>query len=101
MLKTILIGLDRWPDSEIALEMTLDWAHHFDAMLVGLGIIDEPAIVATEEPPADVLLAEIRRLNPRLLVMGAYDRPRWREWIFGSNSRALLQTSPVPVLLYH
>ena len=34
--------------------------------------------------------------------MGAYGRSRWREFVFGSTTRAaLLKTSPVPLLLSH
>ncbi len=65
------------------------------------GIKARAVPVATDEPPADVLMAEIRRLSPRLLVMGAYSRPRWREFVFGSTTRALLKVSPVPLLLFH
>jgi nucleotide-binding universal stress UspA family protein len=57
--------------------------------------------VAIEASPADVLLKEIRRLSPRLLVMGAYGRSPWRELLFGSTTRTLLKVSPVPLLLSH
>jgi nucleotide-binding universal stress UspA family protein len=55
--------------------------------------------VAADTPPAAVLLDQVRRLNPRLLVMGAYGRSRWQEFVFGSTTRALLKESPVPLLL--
>jgi len=57
--------------------------------------------VVAEAPPAEVLIDQVRRLSPRLLVMGAYGRSRWREYVFGSTTRALLKTSPVPLLLSH
>jgi nucleotide-binding universal stress UspA family protein len=57
--------------------------------------------VAAEGSPADLLLQEVRRLSPRLLVMGAYGHSRLREIVFGSTTRALLKASPVPLLLYH
>jgi len=36
-----------------------------------------------------------------LLVMGAYGRWRWREWVFGGATQHVLQHSTVPVLLAH
>jgi nucleotide-binding universal stress UspA family protein len=58
-----------------------------------------PVPVASAAPPADVLMNEVRRLDPRLVVMGACGRARWRQFLFGSTTRALLRTSPAPVLL--
>jgi nucleotide-binding universal stress UspA family protein len=65
------------------------------------GIKAEARPVGTAMPPATVLLDQVRQLNPRLLVMGAYGRPRWEEFVFGSTTRALLKASPVPLLLSH
>ena len=45
MLRTILIGLDASPYSSAAVELGIRWARRFDALLVGLGIIDEPTIL--------------------------------------------------------
>jgi nucleotide-binding universal stress UspA family protein len=36
-----------------------------------------------------------------LLVTGAYGHSRYREWILGGVTRALLERSPVPLLLAH
>lgn len=44
MLRTILIGLDGLPGSTVATQMAIQWARRYDAMLVGLGVVDEPAI---------------------------------------------------------
>jgi len=44
MLRSILVGLDGSPYSDTALEMSLRWARRFGATLIGLGIVDEPAI---------------------------------------------------------
>ncbi|MBL8828372.1 MAG: universal stress protein, partial [Planctomycetaceae bacterium] len=44
MLRTILIGLDGSPGSAVATQMAIHWARRYDAMLVGLGVIDEPSI---------------------------------------------------------
>ena len=42
MLKSILIGLDGSPSSAAAVELGIQWAKRFNALLVGLGIVDEP-----------------------------------------------------------
>jgi nucleotide-binding universal stress UspA family protein len=57
--------------------------------------------VASQAPPADAILEQVRALDPRLLVMGAHGQSRWREIVFGSTTRALLKTSPAPVFLSH
>jgi nucleotide-binding universal stress UspA family protein len=44
MLKSVLIGLDGSDYSTAAVELGIRWAKQFDALLVGLGIIDEPTI---------------------------------------------------------
>jgi nucleotide-binding universal stress UspA family protein len=51
MLKTILIGLDGSPYSTSAVDLGIQWARRFDAMVVGLGIIDEPSITRPEPVP--------------------------------------------------
>ncbi|AGA26838.1 universal stress protein [Singulisphaera acidiphila] len=44
MMKSLLVGLDGSDDSHAVLELGLRWAMRFDALVVGLGIIDEPGI---------------------------------------------------------
>jgi len=51
MMKSILVGLDGSPYSERAVEFGIRWARKFDALLVGLGIIDEPTIRMPEAMP--------------------------------------------------
>ncbi len=48
MLKSILIGLDGTHYSDVALDLGIEWARKLDAVLVGLGIVDEPTIRARE-----------------------------------------------------
>jgi nucleotide-binding universal stress UspA family protein len=45
------------------------------------------------------ILAEVRRLNARLLVMGAYGHSTIREFLLGSLTNSVLKDSPVPVFL--
>lgn len=71
MLKSILIGLDGSAYSDVAVELGIQWAKRFDALLVGLGIVDQPTICKPEPVPLgggvykkerdDLLLAEGRR----------------------------------------
>ena len=49
MLRTILAGLDGTPDSQAVLTLAIRWPRRFDALRVGIAIIDEPEIHGTEE----------------------------------------------------
>jgi nucleotide-binding universal stress UspA family protein len=44
MLKSLLIGLDGSEDSRCVLELGLRWARRFDALAVGIAVVDEPGI---------------------------------------------------------
>jgi nucleotide-binding universal stress UspA family protein len=55
--------------------------------------------IITDEPAASVILGEVRRRNPRLLVMGAYGRHPIRDLFVTSITRAVLGETPVPVFL--
>lgn len=71
MPRSMMVGLDGSAFSKAAVELGIQWAKRFDAMLVGLGIIDEPTIVKPEPMPlggaafkkdlSETLLAEARR----------------------------------------
>jgi nucleotide-binding universal stress UspA family protein len=51
MLKSILLGLDGSPTCGAAVELGVQWAKHFNALLVGLGVVDEAAIRTPEAQP--------------------------------------------------
>jgi len=51
MLRSILIGLDGSAYSNAAIDLGIRWARRFDAMLVGLGVVDKPTICALEPVP--------------------------------------------------
>ena len=51
MIKGILVGIDGSQFSESALELAIRWAKRFDALVVGLGVIDEPNIHGGEALP--------------------------------------------------
>jgi nucleotide-binding universal stress UspA family protein len=65
------------------------------------GVAARRHALGTAEPPAQVLLEQISRLDAGLLVMGAYGQPTLKEFFFGSVTRRLLEQSPVPIFLYH
>jgi len=48
MIRSLLIGLDGTDDSNAVLELGIGWAKRFDALAVGLGIVDEPGILSAE-----------------------------------------------------
>ena len=48
MLKSILIGLDGSPLIPTAVELGIQWAKRFNALLVGLGIVNEVTIYTPE-----------------------------------------------------
>jgi nucleotide-binding universal stress UspA family protein len=51
MLKSILVGLDGSPSSGAAIELGIRWAKQFNALLVGLGIVDEATIRTPQAEP--------------------------------------------------
>ena len=51
MLKSILIGVDGSPSSAAAVELGIQWAKRFNALLVGIGVVDEATIYAPEAEP--------------------------------------------------
>lgn len=55
MLKSILIGVDGSPSSTAAVELGIQWAKRFNALLVGIGIVDDATIYP---PDAETLGAD-------------------------------------------
>lgn len=49
MIRGLLVGVDSSPDGEAALDLAIRWAQRFDAMVVGLGVVDEPGIRGPDE----------------------------------------------------
>jgi nucleotide-binding universal stress UspA family protein len=47
MLRSLLIGLDGSDDGRSVLDLGLLWAKRFDALAVGVGIVDEPGILGS------------------------------------------------------
>jgi nucleotide-binding universal stress UspA family protein len=57
-------------------------------------------LASDSRPVGEVLLSEAAG-EGALLVMGAYGRWRWQEWVFGGVTRHVLHHTPVPVLMAH
>lgn len=51
MLRSILVVLDTSPDGSAAVELSMQWGQHYRASLVGLAVVDEPAICRPEPLP--------------------------------------------------
>jgi nucleotide-binding universal stress UspA family protein len=48
MIRRLLVAMDGTAHGEAAAALAIDWAHRFDAELVGLGILDKPTITSPE-----------------------------------------------------
>jgi nucleotide-binding universal stress UspA family protein len=57
--------------------------------------------IGEEDEIADVLIAECRRLDANLLVMGSYGHSRLHELLPGSTTDRVLRRSPFPLLIAH
>jgi len=55
--------------------------------------------IASATPPADVLLEQLRRARPRLLVMGAQGHHPLRDLFGTSVTRAVIRACPVPAFI--
>lgn len=51
MLRSILVVLDDSPDGSAAVELSVRWGRHHRASLVGLAVVDEPALSRPEPLP--------------------------------------------------
>jgi nucleotide-binding universal stress UspA family protein len=57
--------------------------------------------IGEDDEIADVLIAECRRLDANLLVMGSYGHSRLHELLPGSTTYRVLRRSPFPLLIAH
>ena len=59
----------------------------------------EPCVSAGD--PADFLMRRAAEIGARMLVMGAFGHRGFREILFGSCTRRLFNTAPLPLFIYH
>ncbi|HEY8335831.1 MAG TPA: universal stress protein [Tardiphaga sp.] len=57
--------------------------------------------IAEEDEVGDALIAECRKLNANLLVMGSYGHSRLHELLPGSTTDRVLHRLPLPLLIAH
>jgi nucleotide-binding universal stress UspA family protein len=74
-------------------------AHLAGEYLTAHGAPHRLRAIASAAPPAQVLLEEVRRARPRLLVMGAHGHHPLRDLFGTSVTRAVLRTCPVPAFI--
>jgi nucleotide-binding universal stress UspA family protein len=55
----------------------------------------------TRQGPGDALLQRLARREFDLLVMGAYGRPVWMEYLFGGTTRSTFMRTTAPLLVSH
>jgi nucleotide-binding universal stress UspA family protein len=82
----------------------IGWHPEFDihAYLGRHGIEAEDTFIGADDADAgDALLDAAERAGAGLLVMGAYGRNRFSEWIFGGATRRVLERATLPVLMRH
>jgi nucleotide-binding universal stress UspA family protein len=51
--------------------------------------------------PHKSVLEAVQQHHAGMLVMGAYGKPSWREFFFGTVTKHILAHSAVPLFLYH
>jgi len=64
-------------------------------------VVADLEVVESTENPADVLLRRASEIGARLLVMGAFGHRGLRDILFGSTTRRLFDSAPVPLFIYH
>lgn len=82
----------------------LAWHPPFDVAtyLRGHGAtVEERCIEAKADTVGTALLDEARHYRADMLVMGAYGRSRFSEWVLGGATRDVLQWAELPLLLRH
>lgn len=62
-----------------------------------VSVVDVPVVGDT----AETLRNQATMFHADMIVMGAYGHSRVREFFFGGVTRALLRSSPAPLLLAH
>lgn len=65
------------------------------------GVATEGEVIESTEHPADLLARRASELGARLLVMGAFGHRGFREILFGSTTRRLFDSVPVPLFIHH
>lgn len=82
----------------------VSWKTPFDVCAYlqrhGISVLQSP-ITASAEDAGGALLEEAMHFHADLLVMGAYGRSRFSEWLLGGATRYALTWAEMPLLLQH
>jgi len=94
----VLHGEHRHPFSEIGWrpEFNLnDYLQHHGIL------VEEQPFTTNSDEAGEALLDAAAKLDANMLVMGAYGRTRFSEWVFGGATRHVLGNAVIPVLMRH
>jgi nucleotide-binding universal stress UspA family protein len=94
----VLKGRPREQFSEIGWKPEFDLARYFAREDLRF---EQRELEATNDDAGIALLAAAASQNADLLVMGAYGRTRFSEWVFGGATRHVLAESSIPVFMRH
>ncbi len=94
MLRSALVALDGSPYSETAVSLAIDWAGRYGARLLGLGILDLPAIERAEAVPLGAGAYKKARDEARL----ADERRRVEDFLADFRARGRAADVSVDVL---
>lgn len=123
-VERVLIGWNGSPEAIRAVRAALPLLRHARQVVVLCGAVRDPYMI-NWDPPFDlsaylrrhavdhqlvpcrepderaggVLLGQAEKLEADLLVMGAYGRNRFSEWMFGGATREVLHGARLPVLM--
>ena len=61
MLRSVLVGIDGSAYSAAALELGMRWAQRWDAVLVGLGVVDAATICQAQPVPLGAAAYKVQR----------------------------------------
>jgi nucleotide-binding universal stress UspA family protein len=84
--------------------LTIGWKPEFDlgAYLRGHGLrVEDRELDSSDADAGAALLEAASECRADLLVVGAYGRARFSEWIFGGATRHVLAEAHIPVFLRH
>ncbi|OWK43185.1 universal stress protein [Fimbriiglobus ruber] len=78
MLKSMLVGLDGTAYAAAATELGIRWAEQYDALLVGIGVVDVPMVTTPEATPMGATFVT-GTLDYERLVASRHKVERWLE----------------------
>lgn len=86
-------------------EVASDNDHNRQALIDAKQTLEQQGLSVTSELLQGRVVAELINYQQQhqldVIIMGAYGHSRLREFFMGSNTSALIQSSAVPVLLFH